>query len=94
MATVESKREGSQGSRIKLSKKKKVLFATVVVIVFLFVVEGLLRLLGAGAVPPVLQTGIGLYRRYTGTHQCWGYANQNAACYSRCYYRRSQMGRT
>lgn len=62
MAAVESNREGPQSSRVKLSKKKQILFATLVFTVFLLVLEGLLRLLGVGSVAPSMQTGIGLYR--------------------------------
>jgi hypothetical protein len=62
MIEVESSSEGLKRSRVKLSKKKQILFATMVFTVFLLVLEGLLRLLGVGSVAPSMQTGIGSYR--------------------------------
>ncbi len=63
MAEVDSSNEETQGAPIKLSKKKKVLFTTLVYAVFLLLLEGLLRLLGVGSAEPGLPTGIGLYQR-------------------------------
>jgi len=70
MVEVESSGEGLQGPRIKLSKKKQVLFATLVFTVFLLVLEGLLRLLGVGSAGSSLPTGIGLYQR---SNSCVGF---------------------
>lgn len=59
---VESKANTLQTPQIRLSKKKQLLFAVVLFAVFLLALEGVLRLLGIGAVDPSQKIGAGLYQ--------------------------------
>lgn len=59
---VESKANTLQTPRIRISKKKQLLFAVVLFAVFLLALEGVLRLLGIGADDPSQKIGAGLYQ--------------------------------
>ncbi|HEY3134791.1 MAG TPA: SGNH/GDSL hydrolase family protein, partial [Blastocatellia bacterium] len=62
MLEAQSTGKAVQRPQIKLSKKKKVLFTAVIFVVFLFLLEGSLRLIGVKPPEAGLPVGVGLYR--------------------------------
>lgn len=62
MAKVESSTEVNNDAPINLSKKQELLLSVTVYVIFLFLLEGCLRLFGVGSAPSSLPIGSGLYR--------------------------------